>query len=99
MLLLDNYTDADSNVLPNISRMPFITLRRKSNEIKKAIFAAKDNNITYGAFTDTMTIGTYKEQLERTKITPLENLTFYGCVLFGPSEMVKEITKKFSLWK
>lgn len=98
-LLLVNYIDADSNVYPNISKMPFIILRGKSNEIKKAIFTARDNNITYGAFTNTMTIGTYHEQLERTKITPLENLNFYGCIFFGPSEIVKEITKKFSLWK
>jgi hypothetical protein len=99
MLKLDNYIDGDGNVYPNISQMPYIILRGKSSEIRKAVLAARENNIEHTAFLDTMTGGTYLEQLERTKSRKETELVYYGCVLFGPWEKVSEITRKFSLWK
>ncbi len=99
MLHLDNYTDKDGNVYPNISRMPFIILRGKSGEIKKAVKAIKELNLSHGIFINTMTGGTYKEQLVNTAQTPEEQLTFYGVVLFGPIQVVNSVTKKFSLWR
>jgi len=38
------------------------------------------NNIIFTDFTDTMTIGTYKEQIERTAQAKDENLIYYGIV-------------------
>ena len=99
MLNLDNYIDGDGNVYPNISQMPYIILRGKSSEIRKAVLAARENNIEHTAFLDTMTGGTYLEQLERTKSCKETELVYYGCVLFGPWGKVSEITRKFSLWK
>lgn len=98
-LRLDNYHDKNGNVYPNISQMPFIILRAKSNEIKKTIEAARTTNIAYGAFLNTMTGGTYKEQLERTSQTSQEELVYYGCVLYGPIDQINALTKKFSLWR
>jgi hypothetical protein len=49
-------------------------------------------------FTDTM-IGTYVEQIERTKQTKEGDLIYYGIVLFGDWEKLSELTRKFSLWK
>lgn len=99
ILCLDNYIDADENIYPNISQMPFIVLRAKSGEIRKTVKASREKNILQGIFLNTMTDGTYKEQLENTKKTPEENLIYYGCVLFGPVEEVTLLTKKFSLWR
>ncbi|MCC2646665.1 MAG: hypothetical protein K0R02_730 [Rickettsiaceae bacterium] len=97
--LLDDYKDAEGNIYPNISRVPFIILRGKSNEIKKTIFCARESNLVYGIFIDTMREGTYVEQIERTSLTKLDDLNFIGCVIFGPKEKVSELTRKFSLWK
>ena len=36
-LHLEDYKDGDGNVYPNISGMPFIILRAKSNEIRKTV--------------------------------------------------------------
>jgi hypothetical protein len=98
-LHIDNYYDGESNLYPSISNMPYIILRGKSSEIKKAIINAKEQNITYNIFLDTMTGGTYLEQQQRTKDAKLEQLVFYGCILFGSQEKVSQITRKFSLWK
>lgn len=98
-LHLDNYQDKDGNSYPNISRMPFIILRGKSGEIRKIVKAAKDAGIASGVFLNTMTGGTYQEQLATTAQTPEEQLIYYGCVLFGPFEEVHELTKKLSLWR
>lgn len=79
--------------------MPFIILRGKSTEIKRVIHTARNQNIHFGAFTNTMTGGTYQEQLDRTAETPEESLIYFGCVLFGNWEEVSQMTKKFSLYK
>jgi hypothetical protein len=98
-LRLSNYQDADSNSHPNISEMPFIILKATSNKIRTLRQAASEAGIEFSDFTDTMTVGTYVEQLERTKQTKEESLVYYGIVLFGEWDVVTQPTKKFSLWK
>lgn len=98
-LQLDTYVDADGLLYPHISQMPFIILRGTSNEIRKTIKAAREQNINHGAFLNTMTGGTYQQQLDTTRQTPEEKLVYYGCVLFGNAEKVTALTKKFSLWR
>lgn len=97
-LLLGNYIDASSNVWP-MSDMPYIILRGKSGEIRKAVMAAKEENITQIAFVETMTGGGYKEQQERTAQVTEENHIYYAAILFGPWDSVSQITRKFSLFK
>ncbi|MCE5293114.1 MAG: DUF2000 domain-containing protein [Chlamydiales bacterium] len=98
-LRLTNYVDADNGQHPNISEMPFMILKANSNKIRSLRMAAIEANIQFVDFTDTMTIGTYLEQIEKTSQTKDENLIYYGIVLFGPWDKVSELTRKFSLWK
>jgi hypothetical protein len=98
-LHLTHYQDADGGSHPYISAMPFIILSENSNKIRKTRAEAMALNIKFTDFTDTMTVGTYKEQLERTKEVRDENLIYYGIVLFGDWEKVNGLTRKFSLWK
>jgi hypothetical protein len=98
-LRLDDYQDATGNVYPNISQIPYIILRGKSGEIRKTIEKAKEQKILHGVFLNTMTGGTYQEQLVRTAESQADGLTYYGCVLFGDWATVSEMTRKFSLWK
>lgn len=99
LLRLNNYQDKNGNIYPNISQIPFIILRGKSSEIRKAVLNAKEQNIQHGVFLNTMTGGGYQEQLDNTLQTPEENLIYYSAVLFGPWDAVSQITKKFSLYK
>jgi hypothetical protein len=98
-LRLADFRDADGNSHPNISEMPFMILKGNNNKIRALRTAAHEAGIQYSDFTDTMTVGTYVEQIERTKQTKEENLIYYGILLFGEWELVSQLTKKFSLWK
>jgi hypothetical protein len=99
-LELMDYVDSEQNVYPNISRKPFIILRAKnSNKILALMNSAKENNLHFSVFTNTMTVGTWQDQDERTKQLKQDEIQFYGIILYGPETIVSELTRKNSLWK
>lgn len=98
-LRLTDYQDADGGSHPFISEYPFIILSANSNKIRKCRFEAIEKGLLFNDFTDSMTIGTYQEQIEKTSKIKESELIYYGIVLFGEWEVVTELTKKYSLWK
>lgn len=98
-LRLTNYIDNDRGSHPNISEMPFMILKANSNKIRTLRQTALQAGIRCIDFTNTMTMGSYLEQIERTKQTKEADLIYYGIVLFGNWDKVSELTRKFSLWK
>jgi len=98
-LRLMHYLDADGGNHPNISEMPFMILKANSNKIRGLRLAALEAGIKCADFTDTMTVGGYLEQIEKTRQTKEADLIYYGIVLFGSWDKVSELTRKFSLWK
>lgn len=98
-LSLVDYVDAEQNVYPSISKEPFIVLRANSNKINMLRKAALANNIEFSVFTDTMTGGTWQEQLDRTKQSKSDDIMYYGIILYGDFELVHDLTRKFSLWR
>ena len=98
-LRLTNYQDADGGSHPYISEIPFIILAENSNKIKKLRQEVIENNILFNDFTDTMTVGSYQDQIERTRQVKNDDLIYYGIVLFGDWQKVSELTRKFSLWR
>lgn len=98
-LQLIDYIDADGNQHPNISKMPFIILKANSNKIRNLRISSVQEDIEYAVFTDTMTIGSWQDQVAKTKATKELDLNYYGIVLFGDWTKVTELTKKFSLLK
>jgi len=99
-LNFDNYIDKDGSIHPSISDNPFIVLSaNNSNQLRTLRNALKEKNIPFTDFIDTMSVGTAEEQKQRTKKTPDSELEYYGICCFGDSEDLRELTKKFSLWK
>lgn len=99
-LHLMDYENAEGFLYPNISKMPFVILREKnSNKIATLLMKAKEAGLQYSVFTNTMTEGTWEDQKARTLGTKSEEIIFYGIVLFGPKEIVTEMTRKLSLWR
>lgn len=98
-LRLTDYQDADGGSHPYISEIPFIILAGNSNKIRKLREEAIKEGIQFNDFTDSMTVGTYQEQIARTLLVKEADLTYYGIVLFGDWEKVTNLTKKFSLWR
>jgi lysyl-tRNA synthetase class 2 len=94
------YEDKDGGTHPNISHFPFIVLKAENgNQIRKIREQAKTRNVPFTDFTSTMTVGTSGEQRDATKKTPEAELEYYGICLFGDTAKLRELTKKFSLFK
>lgn len=96
----DNYVDKDGGEHKSISDNPFIILQAdNSNQIRTLRNELIAQEIHFNDFTSTMTVGTYKEQQERTKNTTEVELEYYGICLFGTIEVLNGLTRKFSLWR
>ena len=94
-----DYKDGNGISHPAISAYPFIILKGRPNKIREAVELAKAQNIQTVDFVNTMTVGTYTEQLQKTKTANNQDLEFYGAVFYGDTPAVSEITKKFSLFR
>lgn len=94
------YTDKDQGLHPNISHFPFIVLQaNNSNKIRDVRNEAIKRGIPYTDFTSTMTVGSSKAQVDATKAAGELDLEYFGICLFGETEVLKEITGKFSLFR
>ncbi|WP_418103483.1 DUF2000 domain-containing protein [Vibrio harveyi] len=95
-----DYHDLDGNLHPNISHYPFIALRAdNSNKIRKLRQEALDRGIPFSDFTHTMVEGGSEVQQQTTKNTSEAELEYLGICLFGETENLRELTKKFSLYR
>ena len=96
----DSYFDKDGGEHKSISDNPFIILSAdNSNQLRTLRNDLIASGVHFTDFTSTMTVGTYREQQERTKNTPEAELEYYGVCMFGPKEVLNSLTKKFSLWR
>lgn len=100
ILRFDTYFDKDGSIHPSISDNPFIVLSAdNSNQIRFLRNILKQKNIVFTDFPITMTVGTFEEQKQKTRETPESELEYYGICFFGENNLLRELTKKFSLWK
>lgn len=99
-LRFDNYVDKDNGIHPSISDNPFIILSAdNSNQIRALRNKLIELKIPFTDFTNTMTVGTFAEQKQRTKETRELELEYFGICFFGEDTQMRELTKKFSLWR
>jgi hypothetical protein len=94
------YHDKQNDIHPNISHFPFIVLKAdNSNKIRAVRNECIARHIPFSDFTSTMTIGTSQEQQDATMNTPEEELEYYAIVMFGETAVLREFTKRLSLYQ
>ncbi len=96
---LNSYVDASGGSHEPISEMPIVVLRASSNEIRKLRMEAMEKGLKFADFCDTMSIGTYEEECALTRTKKDEELSYWAIVLFGPWDTVREMTRKFQLYR
>ena len=94
-----DFTDAGGVVYPSISARSFIILRGSHGDLRKALNQARESGVSVFAFCESMTGGTYHDQLERTSQTKTEDMVHWAVALAGTADQVNPITKRFSLWR
>ncbi|MCR4328252.1 MAG: DUF2000 domain-containing protein [Patescibacteria group bacterium] len=94
------YKDKNGGTHPNISHYPFIVLKAdNSNKIRMVRNECLARGIPFSDFTSTMTVGTSQEQQDTTRSTSEEELEYWGIVMFGSTQELREFTGKFSLYQ
>lgn len=94
------YEDADGGIHPNISHYPFIVLQADNgNQIRAFREEVMRRGLPYVDFASSMVVGTSQEQIDKTKVTTEKDLEYYGITVFGETTLLKEMTKKFSLFR
>jgi len=83
-----------------ISLSPYIVLEAKNNnQIKTLHRAVAEAKILHNVFTETMLGASAAEQMQQTLAANPEDLIYFCIVLFGASEELAPLTRKFSLFK
>jgi hypothetical protein len=100
MQFLQYEFEADWTTPSLISLYPLIILSAKNNNQLKTLHrAASEEGILHNVFTDTMLRASASEQMQATKNTGTDELTYFGVALFGEAEQLALLTRKFSLFK
>lgn len=99
-IVLVDYVDKEEAQHAVLSHFPFIVLQAdNSNQLMALREAALQEGITMSDFTSTMTVGTSVKQIEETESKSSNELEYFAVLLFGETEKLKGLTKKFSLYK
>lgn len=94
------YRDKTGELDVVISHHPTIVLQATdSKELLKAYRKAQTEHLPVNAFIETMTIGSSQEEIALLNTKTIDELEFWGVVVFGKTEEVQKVTKSFQLWK
>jgi hypothetical protein len=94
------YPFHDEGMAPAVlSQFPFIILKAKNgNQLKTLHQTLQQTEIPHNVFTETMLGNSADQQQSQTLNTPIDELNYFCVVLFGDSEVLAPLTKKFSIF-
>jgi hypothetical protein len=98
-LLLQDYKDGSGVSHANISALSIVVLKTNGNQLRVLKARATEAGVSTFDFLETMTGGTYREQLERTSSCAAGDLEYLGILLFGSRDELDPLTRKFSLFR
>jgi hypothetical protein len=99
-LRLVDYADGDGSSHPNISELPFIILKARSQEqlkqLRQALIQRKVYFVDFPSYINS--IGTF-ESPEKSRQFREPNIEYYGIAMFDDWDTITELTRPFSLWR
>lgn len=99
-VLFHDYPHDESGLSAWLSHYPVVILEAKnSNQLKSALLKCRDAGIAHNFFTTTMLGRSSQEQIQATKTASLEALEFVAIALYGETDAMAPVTKKFSVFK
>ncbi len=94
------YRDQSEELDAIIMHHPAVILQASSSkELLKAYRKANQLHLPANVFIETMTLGSSQEEMAILKDKNIDELEFWGVVLFGKTEDVKQVTKDFQLFQ
>ncbi|ELY5938894.1 DUF2000 domain-containing protein [Cronobacter malonaticus] len=98
--IFHDYPNDATGLTAYLSHFPVVILQAKnSNQLSTAVQKCKDAGLTYNFFTTTMLGQSTEQQIEATKNAAPEALEFIAIAIFGDTEAMLPVTKKFSVYK
>lgn len=99
MLGVINYENKEGT--PHIApKHPFIVLASKNgSKLRTLRQEAEAKGVHCTSFTEAMTVGTWEDQMKRSKELTDEEMEYFGVCLFGERAVIEELTCKFQLWR
>lgn len=95
-----DYRDRDGGLHPGISHYPFIVLKAEnSNQLRRLRAEALALGIPTTDFVQSMIVGSSAEQLRATSELSDAEHEYFGVCLFGSTEALRPLTKRFSLFR
>ncbi|MGQ1888142.1 DUF2000 family protein [Serratia marcescens] len=95
-----HYSSSLDGVSANMSHYPIVILQAKnSSQLSNLILKCKEEGVLSNFFTTTMLSHSAEQQIADTANTPYEQLDFVAVALYGDTEQLKPLTKKFSVYR
>ena len=98
-LRLQDYIDGGGQSHANVSALSLVVLKANGNQLRALKARVVEAGLQSVDFLETMTGGTYIEQLERTRVTEPSSLAYLGILIFGTRDRIHPLTRKFSLFR
>lgn len=96
----DYFTDKSGEKYPRNSQYPIIVFQATGAELKNLITAVRSSGLLHIGFIEEMIEFTDDDKLQEVVGQKnSEEINYLGIGFFGPNDVVKGLTKKFSLWK
>ncbi|AUX93321.1 DUF2000 domain-containing protein [Mixta gaviniae] len=98
--LFHAYPHQETGMSAFLSHYPVVILQAKnSSQLSTAVRKCHEAGLLYNFFTTTMFGHSSEQQIEATKTAALADLTFVAIAIYGDTEKIAPITRKFSLFK
>ncbi|HEY3983377.1 DUF2000 family protein [Cedecea sp.] len=95
-----DYSNQESGLSAYMNHYPVVVLQSKnSSQLATALEKCREEGMLYNFFTTTMLSHSSEQQIKDTLETPFADLDFVGIALYGETEKLKPVTKKFSVFK